>query len=428
MFLVNLALRTTMRPPAFVLTRRAIAIAAMLCWPAHDVAADSAAAEESSADRLSLLGGGDAQGLIRSISADGKVVVAGHNKPFSLQDMRRIRRDVKVQPRTDAKAIVHLVGGGRLLVDTFVVTDEQCVIDWAFGRGIKLPIEAVRGIQFDPANKIQAGAARLARSLKETKSEDDQLFVKVSGGVQSVPGLLEKLGAESIVFNLKGKSKTFLREKIYGVVLAGLGAAEATGPCRITLRDGSLLSGAIHSLADGRLTVTPTAGASLTVPWKDVSEVVIRSDRILYLSEIEPQKVKQYSVVTRKRKWRKDLSVDGRPLTVGKTVFERGLGVHAYCNLTFARPDKYTTFAATLGIDEESRGKGDCLFVVLGDGKELLRERVRTGDRPKQVQVRIAGVKLLQLIVEPGEDLDLGDHADWCAARLIKDRQPVTKP
>ena len=156
--------------------------------------------------------------------------------------------------------------------------------------------------------------------------------------------------------------------------------------------------------------------------------MVIRSDRILYLSEIEPQKVKQYSVVTRKRKWRKDLSVDGRPLTVGKTVFERGLGVHAYCNLTFARPEQYTTFAATLGIDEESRGKGDCLFVVLGDGKELLRERVRTGDRPKQVQVCIEGVKLLQLIVEPGEDLDLGDHANWCAARLIKDRQAVTIP
>ena len=66
------------------------------------------------------------------------------------------------------------------------------------------------------------------------------------------------------------------------------------------------------------------------------------------------------------------------------------------------------------------RGKGDCVFVVLADGEPLLTRRMRGNEPPEEIQLPIAGREQVTLVVEPGEGLDLADHADWCDARLIK--------
>ena len=73
-----------------------------------------------------------------------------------------------------------------------------------------------------------------------------------------------------------------------------------------------------------------------------------------------------------------------------------------------------------IGIDDETNGRGDCIFLVLGDGKELFRARVTGTDEPRRIGVDIRGVRQVTLVVEPGEDLDLADHADWCDARMLK--------
>jgi hypothetical protein len=36
------------------------------------------------------------------------------------------------------------------------------------------------------------------------------------------------------------------------------------------------------------------------------------------------------------------------------------------------------------------------------------------------VRVDVAGVDRLELAVEYGADLDFGDHANWCDARLVR--------
>jgi hypothetical protein len=58
----------------------------------------------------------------------------------------------------------------------------------------------------------------------------------------------------------------------------------------------------------------------------------------------------------------------------------------------------------------------------MGDGKELLRERKKGSDPAREIKLDVAGVKLLSLIVEPGEDLDLADLADWADARVLRQK------
>ena len=107
-------------------------------------------------------------------------------------------------------------------------------------------------------------------------------------------------------------------------------------------------------------------------------------------------------------------------LTIGERKFERGIGTHAYSKLVYELDGEYQVFAATIGIDAAAERHGDCVFIVLGDGRELARERM-TGQMPaKDLKLAIEGVQQLTLLVEPGEDLDLADLADWADARVIR--------
>jgi hypothetical protein len=186
------------------------------------------------------------------------------------------------------------------------------------------------------------------------------------------------------------------------------------------LHDGSSLRGAIDSLASNVLKLRLSPAAKIDVPWSAVSAVRIQSDRLVYLSDLQPIEAIQEPIVTFEWPWQRDRSVMGRKLTIGNQTFEKGLGTHAECRLTFYTGANYDLLLATIGIDAETGGKGDCQFVVLGEGKRLFSQRVRGSDPPRDLRLNITGVNNITLLVEAGEDLDLADHGNWCNARLIR--------
>jgi hypothetical protein len=63
------------------------------------------------------------------------------------------------------------------------------------------------------------------------------------------------------------------------------------------------------------------------------------------------------------------------------------------------------------------------VFVVLADGQPLLTRRLKGNESPEDIHLPIAGREQVTLLVEPGEGLDLADHANWCDARFIKNRE-----
>jgi hypothetical protein len=48
---------------------------------------------------------------------------------------------------------------------------------------------------------------------------------------------------------------------------------------------------------------------------------------------------------------------------------------------------------------------------------------MRGTDPPHELRLLIKGREQIMLLVEPGEGLDMADHANWCDARLIKSRK-----
>lgn len=57
--------------------------------------------------------------------------------------------------------------------------------------------------------------------------------------------------------------------------------------------------------------------------------------------------------------------------------------------------------------------KGSVVFLLMGDGKELYKKQVSYGDSAVNVEVRLNGIRMLELIVEAGSEGPSGDHALW---------------
>jgi hypothetical protein len=57
---------------------------------------------------------------------------------------------------------------------------------------------------------------------------------------------------------------------------------------------------------------------------------------------------------------------------------------------------------------------------VEGDGITLWSQRIRGGEPSVEIDVDISGISQVALVVDPGEQFDLADHADWARARFLK--------
>ena len=82
---------------------------------------------------------------------------------------------------------------------------------------------------------------------------------------------------------------------------------------------------------------------------------------------------------------------------------------------------QYRSFAAVIGIDDSTKGRGSVTFRVRADGKQIYEKSLTGKDDPVSVSLPLEGVSTLRLEVDYGADgLDAGDHADWASARLSK--------
>lgn len=110
---------------------------------------------------------------------------------------------------------------------------------------------------------------------------------------------------------------------------------------------------------------------------------------------------------------------DGRVQSLRGTRFPRGLGVHAFSSLTYRLNSTYRLFASTVGVDDETGGRGSVVFRVYVDGLLRYTSPVLTGvSAAVPVSVAVTGARTLRLVVSDAGDGNAYDHADWAGATL----------
>jgi alpha-galactosidase len=110
---------------------------------------------------------------------------------------------------------------------------------------------------------------------------------------------------------------------------------------------------------------------------------------------------------------------DGHPITIGGTVYAKGLGVHAPSDVSFYTGRSCTRLTADVGVDDEKGTKGSVTFEVWADGTKVASTDVLTNAMPAQpLAADVTGAQVVRLVVTDAGDGNDSDHADWADARV----------
>ena len=88
--------------------------------------------------------------------------------------------------------------------------------------------------------------------------------------------------------------------------------------------------------------------------------------------------------------------------------------------MTYRLSGDFQLFQSLVGIDPALGENGHVELVVIGNGKQLHRSTITGKDQASESKIDLQGATRLTILVDFGEQLDIGDHLLLCNARLTK--------
>ena len=361
--------------------------------------------------------------LVAVAKGNASFQVAAQRRSVPLRDLFLIRlgphKDLMAQP---GRKVVVLAGGGMLAGENFSAAEGKILLAGGMARA-KIEMSSVSLVYLPGPKDHPDSLAKKYKEIRPGRAAADYLIaLDEKGRWVRVSGALKSADAEKIVFQYKKADRTIRTSAVRVIQLARVPGKRPRPIGSLVGRDGSILPFSAIEYDGSKLSVTAEGIADLAVKLSDVAEIRLHSDRGVYLSELEPAKVFQAGMFDVVFPFRKDASTAGGPIRLGGRTYARGLGLHSRCDLTYKLDGKFVAFAALAGIDEAAAAHGSAILKLLGDGKELIKPLKLTGGaKPAPVRCSLAGVKMLKIVVDYGDDgTDVGDHVDLAIARLIK--------
>jgi len=289
---------------------------------------------------------------------------------------------------------------------------------------ITFALPSVAALYLPTSSQSAADVARKCRTLELGRGDQDLVVVaRKTGGWLGVQGILKSIDDKTLTFSWKGTDRKISLAGVRAVFVAPTGSAKSEKfKGVLTLRDGSSVRFVSLTYGKFAFNIGLSGSGDTKTAAGNVATVKFVSDRVVNLSDLTPQAVKQHGLLDTSMPWRVNRSVSGGAITLGGRNYSTGLGLHSFCELTYKLDARFKSLIAVVGIDDVVRPGGDATLTFLGDGKELSAPlRVTGKDKPQSVRVGLGGVKTFVVRVDFGKDsLDVGDHVDLAGARLIK--------
>jgi hypothetical protein len=335
-------------------------------------------------------------------------------------DVVSLRRDgAALPPNPDGEHVV-FANGDRLPGAVGDLDGER--LRFRLGKeALSLPLSALSVVWLAPPDGAEP--ERLLRRLAAEARSRDRVLLRNGDAVE---GILTGLDDKALRLEVNRKELTVERAKVAAVALSTelnttLKPKAAFG--RIVLRDGTRLSLASATCADGRTLQGDTLfKTKVSFPLDDVVSLTVEGGPAVYLSGLKPRKYEHNPYLGAAWPYVLDGSADRRDLRLGGNTFDRGIGLHAESRLTYDLGGRYRRFEALVGLDDQTGKGGSARIHLLVDGKPAdLGDADLTNPRePLAVRVDVTGAKELTLVVEFGNRGGVRNHVDWANARLIR--------
>jgi len=328
----------------------------------------------------------------------------------------------------DAEVVATLWNGDRAVGQVVGGVGDDVVVELSGGGRLALPLDVLRAIEY-PARREQAGAEQLV-----APEDGDRLYRRAGSGVDLVDGTLDGVSPEGLAFESRLGLRVFPFAEIVALFVEPLDPPEplrgTPGAVVVDLVGGSRLSGRLAELSADALTLDLPWERTVVLSTSSIALVSADDERLAYLGDLAPASVAGGSAFGDDLGLvfapLADRAVHGAALRCGGRVWPRGLGVQAPTTLAFDLAGLGATrLVGRVGIDDSTAelvARGAAVFAVHGDGTELWRsDVVRGGQAPFEFPaLAVGGVERLELIVEMGPDLNLGDRANWLDVRLVR--------
>jgi hypothetical protein len=340
--------------------------------------------------------------------------------------LRLVRTDPVVRPRiapadADAQVDVVLWNGDRVQGRFVAGADDALTVAIGASASVVVPIDALASCTH-PARRVIAGAEELA-----APAQGDRLYRRAGSGVDVVDGTLDGLSNEGVAFESRLGRRVHPWSEVVALFVEVIDPPEASRGTPqsvvVDLVGGTRLSGRVERIDAATVALALPWGESIAFATSDVALVGADDGRITYLSDLEPAAVSGGSAFDDDLGLvfapARDRAVHGAALVCGGRTWPRGVGVQSPTTIVHQlEPGRQSRFCGFVGIDDstaELAARGAAEFVVRGDGSELWRSGVvRGGDAPIALPtLDVSKLTRLELVVEMGPDLNLGDRADW---------------
>jgi hypothetical protein len=376
--------------------------------------------------------GQSAVGRIVELNA-GQLVLetsAGPSK-FAFNSLAGLTRK-PAPPAADRKLPirVELIDQSLLAASGYTVRGGVAQLVLGGGAKLEVPTRAIRWVRFAAAADADEKLTKQWFEITETKADGDLLVVRKSGALDYLEGVQGDIDADTCNFELDKEPVPVKRSKVEGVVYFHSAAAELpAADGQLLSLDGSRLAIGKVELAENAINISMPSGVSLSLPLDDVSRFDFSSGKIAYLSDLDPESAshvpylgfaEEPAALREFYRYRRDIGFEQNPLRLDGKTYRKGLSLASRSLLLYKLPGKFRLFRATIGIDDSVRETGDVHVAIKGDGKVLWEGDVRGADAARELELEIAGVKRLEILVDYGGGLDVGDRLDLCDARVTK--------
>lgn len=308
---------------------------------------------------------------------------------------------------------VALRGGGLLIARQATVRDRTATVALHPERTVSIPLERIASL----LTAEEAAVPQWRESAQAERQTDSLVAVRGEQRAQ-LDGVVGDLSEERLEFFLDSAPISVPRGRVVAVYYAG----RAANASHVEVHDvhGNVWPADDVEWKGGSLHFTSAPTESLELTAEELVRVDFSRRRLAYLSDLTPAAVEHVPYFDVHYEVQRDQNYLGRTIRIGPEEFQKGLAVHSKTTLEYELDGGFRRFQATVGVEASAGRYGDMIARILGDGAPLWEARLRAGEPGAAVDVPLEGVRRLTITVDYGALADIGDHAAFGDARLVK--------